>query len=360
MRPLVALSGRDVPRDFPALVAALNRPASRTRQVMTRIGDGIPRTYDLAYFSATDGVDAGFDAYREAGRANGTAGSTVAYAIDRLVAIPFVVNAPFLIDTIQFNITTGGGAGALARIGIYDSRDDREGRVYPGARLYDGGEVDGTSTGVHSASPGLSLEAGHVYWMAYHAGVAAPTIRSVPAAGMGILPGCDGAMGTAHYWGIYASLTYSSTNGLPTTFPQDSLALGESGAQAPALQFLYGPNPDSVVTFYRNVHWPIEPGSVVRAARLLPSTTLAANAERPGWITVALGLRAGPRFDVLGTEYDSREHALFEGVPFELTAEESNIPQESGVVLRVQQGGWPAPSLAESDVETFLGFEGGN
>jgi len=113
---------------------------------------------------------------------------------------------------------------------------------------------------------------------------------------------------------------------------------------------------DATVTSYRNVHWPIETGTLIRYAHLLPSTSLARTIGT--YLAIAVGFKVGDQFEVLGTEYDSRSNELTAGVPFPLLLEETRIPSDTGVVLRVTQYSWPAVYLLESDVETFLGYEG--
>jgi len=356
MKPAFDLAGSDVNKDFRSLVELLNRESFRTRHIITRLHDAVPRTYDEAYFGATTltATTLGYDAWREAGRCNCTAGGTVAYAKDRLVAIPFLMNAPFRIDSVQFNVTTGGAAGSKARCGIYDSVDDRNGRPYPGALLADGGEFDSTATGVKLTSVSIDCEPGHLYWFAYACGTAAPTVRSVPLAALKPTVGADAAMAGTPYWGVYVSLTYAA---LPKAFPLDTTLLGETGANAPALSFHQAVNPTRSKTTYLNVYSPFEDGEVLRAARLVPAEDYGLS-RRGASIKVALGLRSHGTYEVLGTEWDSTQRGLTVGTPFDLVATDTRIPVDTCLAVRVVQRGWPSPSLASAAVQTSLGYEG--
>lgn len=117
-------------------------------------------------------------------------------------------------------------------------------------------------------------------------------------------------------------------------------------------------NPATTTVRYRNARWPNGPGTVLLSATLHPAATLAHVRQAPWYVKIAVGLRNGPRFDVLGSEYDSRTSDISEGVPFRLVTKESRIPTNSGVVVRVTYGGWPMAFYADCDVEVALGFEG--
>lgn len=104
---------------------------------------------------------------------------TTALAIDVLRAVPVYIAKNGRINRLGFVITTAGGAGALARIGIYAS--DPNNSYYPTSLLVDGGSFDGTGTGVKNTVVDVPVQAGQVIWLVYSAGVAAPTINSLTA-----------------------------------------------------------------------------------------------------------------------------------------------------------------------------------
>lgn len=359
MNPAYDIVDRD-PRAVASLRDLLNRTSARTRTIPVPLRDLVPRTYDLAYFQATyqnqttHGL--AIEQWREAGRANAAGASNVAYGVNRLVAVPFVVNAPFLIDTIAFRVLTAGSAGSKARIGIYDSIDDQYGKPYPGTLLSYGSEVDTTGTGVKSATVSLSAEPGHVYWMAYWCGTAAPVIRSIPSAGMAAFPGTDSAMPTTPYWGVYASLTYSS-GGLPSAFPSGSSMLAESGPQAPALCYRQNENPSWSRTTYHHAYLPREAGWKLRAAVLVPGSDLT---DRSTSVRVDAGLLLEDEFTEIGEPFNSLNDTLRSRAEFDLVTEDVVVPVGTRLVARVQQSGWPAVSLDDACVEFHLGYEGGD
>jgi hypothetical protein len=123
------------------------------------------------------------------------------------------------------------------------------------------------------------------------------------------------------------------------------------------LWFQGPPLSDPVTAFYA-IHYPFEGGTIFRRAQMIPATDLARTTGALGYITVAVGIRSADKFDVLGTEFDSRTRALSEGVVFTLAEEDVRIPDGAGLAVRVVQGGWPAATLEESMVETFLGYVG--
>jgi len=110
-------------------------------------------------------------------------------------------------------------------------------------------------------------------------------------------------------------------------------------------------------TYYSDVHWPFEDGEVLRRARFLVPTDY--RVSRTGsWITVAVGIRAAGTFRVLGTAWDSRLHSYVVGAPFTLVSEETKIPQDSGVCVRVMRAHFPVTPLVGAVVETSIGYQG--
>lgn len=353
----------------PQLQSLLNRPAFLSRTLVTRLHDVVPRTYDPSYFSSnyldSTNYPIGYDTWREVGRSNGTAGGTVAYAKNQLVAVPFVVNAPFRIEKIQFRVTTGGAAGSKARVGIYDSVDDRGGFVGPGRLLVDGGEYDSTATGVKTTTltTPIDPEPGRVYWCVYVCGTNAPTVRSVPVGAAAYLSGSDGTMPTnATICALRCAFTYAA---LPGAFPA-ALNWTYEVADIPAIQIHTTRAPGWTNTSYLHAHAPIEGGTLLRRARLMPMSDLVRTSAstRDASIRVACGLRSrtaagAVTFEALGREFDSRVHDLKAGLPFDLVTDEAAVATSSSLAVRVIQTGWPAMALGDAAVEWTLGYEGG-
>jgi len=127
--------------------------------------------------------------------APGTGTGTVTPSADVLHFIPIFVRNPMTADRIGIEVTTGGDAGSVCRLGIY--RDN--GQIYPGTLLVDAGTV---ST----------------------AGIAALTIT------------ISQALSTGCWWLAAATQTasanpqYRTSTGQPYTIPSGSLsATGHSG-----------------------------------------------------------------------------------------------------------------------------------
>lgn len=135
--------------------------------------------------------------------------------INTLSAFPFFSGEGGKVDRIGFEVTTGGGAGSVARCGIYTSTSDTN--LYPDKLVVDSGEFDTTTTGVKSASIDVQLLANRVYWLAFHPGVAQHTGRNLAAAIIGPIPiGMPSTMGSnATHVALSVNRTYAA---LPSTF----------------------------------------------------------------------------------------------------------------------------------------------
>jgi hypothetical protein len=131
--------------------------------------------------------------------------TTGAPAINEIWCVPFIPNQRIAITSIGFRVTSAGGAGSKARVGIYDMQSQSD--FMPKHLIYDSGEFSTTTTGnKQNTSISVVLEPGQMYWFAYLAGTAAPTIRTIPPAGIYPLHGV-GIAATVPEVGI--SLTYS-------------------------------------------------------------------------------------------------------------------------------------------------------
>jgi hypothetical protein len=96
-----------------------------------------------------------------------------------LYAFPFYAGFGGAIDQVAFNVSVAGGAGSVARAGIYDS--DASGfSLLPRNLLVDGGEYDctGATAKITTLSPKIALNEGQMYWFAFMCGVAAPTVTT--------------------------------------------------------------------------------------------------------------------------------------------------------------------------------------
>ena len=108
--------------------------------------------------------------------------AATAFAVDVLRIVPFAVQVRqrAVIDRIVINQTAAGGAGAVARIGIYRA-DPRS--LLPTNLLFGSTSIamDGAN-GLKPAATALSVAPGDILWLAHLAGVAAATITSGGAA----------------------------------------------------------------------------------------------------------------------------------------------------------------------------------
>lgn len=135
---------------------------------------------DLGDFRTTSSWHLFGPAYYIAGMRDSTGLTAGAPAIDRYWSVPFVVNQRFVVTSIGFYVTGVGGAGSVARVGIYDSTEESD--LRPRRLILDGGEKATNGVGT-KVTTGLSVELipGRVYWATYLCGVGAPTIKALNA-----------------------------------------------------------------------------------------------------------------------------------------------------------------------------------
>lgn len=103
---------------------------------------------------------------------DGATDATLALTLNRLYLVPFLVRGPMSVDRIAIEVTTGGSAGSVIRLGIYNSSNG-----LPSTVLVDAGTVDGTGIAVVSATVAVTLQPAQV-WLAAVAQTAAPTVRT--------------------------------------------------------------------------------------------------------------------------------------------------------------------------------------
>lgn len=86
--------------------------------------------------------------------------ASTAAVLSRLYFRPFRVPVRRAFDRIGVNVVTGGGAGALLRMGIY-----ADGGGIPGALIVDAGTVDSSASGAKAIVISQTLDPG-LYWVA--------------------------------------------------------------------------------------------------------------------------------------------------------------------------------------------------
>lgn len=174
--------------------------------------DDHPRYADLALFRPRV-VGVTLDRWFMAGLVADAGGTSRVVAIDTLVAFPFYSVGAQTADRIAFNVPTGGGAGSVARAGIYQATSVTD--PYPGTLVVDGGEHATNTTGVKSTVLAQALAANTLCWLAYLCGVAAPTISGITRGGAFPVFGRDSALS-----GFGVGWTVAQAYGaLPDPFP---------------------------------------------------------------------------------------------------------------------------------------------
>lgn len=191
---------------------------------------------DSSVIPAVSGFAAGhrgFQVHYIAGQMHAAALGTGAPAIDTLLALPILYRGPGRIDLISFRITTAGGAGSVARVGVYRSRSKVD--LRPDALLFDGGEQDGTVIGMKTTvipEPKPELDPEWVFWLVYFCGVAAPTLRTISGAACYPIFGNDAGGGTNIHIGRSTGQAYGA---LPDPFPSGANLVAT--AVVPALYY---------------------------------------------------------------------------------------------------------------------------
>lgn len=152
--------------------------------------------------------------------------STGTVTADKMHAIPLVVPRTTKFDLIECEVMTVG-AGSIIRLGIY--RDD--GNTYPGARMFDSGSIDSSSTtGAKSVTitAGIQIFQPGLYWLTYVNSATAPVVRGLnTSAGWQASAGFTSPFGsTAAPFGWTAD--HTATTALPDPYPVG--AVGRTGA----------------------------------------------------------------------------------------------------------------------------------
>jgi hypothetical protein len=154
-------------------------------------GAGLAGTVDLVTFEQGQEIDdagaervLGFESFRDNTRCYGMLNAHqtafLSITLNLLRAHPIVIPRRTLIDALVFDQNAAGAAGSVVRVGLYRNRG--EGDHYPTTLLTPDLIVatDGAN-GPKLAAVSLLLDAG-LYWWAYCGGVAAVSLRTVPAA----------------------------------------------------------------------------------------------------------------------------------------------------------------------------------
>lgn len=133
--------------------------------------------------------------------------STATVNANYMYTRPFHIDRNATFDRIGVEITTGGGAGKLLRLGIYSDN----GAGYPGSLALDAGTVDANAVAVAVITISKALTHGDYWLVAFSDG--SPVVRGAYIADSPV--GISASNFSNRQSGYYVSLTYAA---LPTTF----------------------------------------------------------------------------------------------------------------------------------------------
>lgn len=155
--------------------------------------------------------------YYAAGDANAL--SVNALVLNALYFMPFEVGKTSRFDRIACEVTTAGGAGALCRLGIYDTGTDG----MPNNLVVDAGTIDGNVVAAAELVINQSLNTG-LYWLAIVAQVAAASVRSAatavsPYIGQSVLPTGGTALSSYRLAGVAGALPASAAGATGNAVP---------------------------------------------------------------------------------------------------------------------------------------------
>jgi hypothetical protein len=136
----------------------------------------------------------------------------VGYLRCKQLSIPTTIT----VDRIAVNIQAAGSAGAVVRLGIYESNNG-----VPGALVLDAGTVDATSTGTKTITISQTLAAGYYYLVAVGQGQGSQVSGNAYSASQQIVP----LDGTFHVGQALLSYVKSGVTGaLPDPLNPDSMS----------------------------------------------------------------------------------------------------------------------------------------
>ena len=137
-----------------------------------------PRTFPAIWNGTADLIEAGDYTPVSTFAYGHVANGTLAMVLNTLYYQPFIFPRTVTISQLSANVSTGGTAGSVVRLGIYLPAASG----LPGSLLVDAGTINGTSATVQSISTSQTI--GGLVYLAAVAQVAACTMRAVNTVAM--------------------------------------------------------------------------------------------------------------------------------------------------------------------------------
>ncbi len=156
---------------------------------------------EFSYFKKV--ATSSFDRWHTQSVQNATALNTVTVVTGTIRFMPLVLPKRTRIDRIGCEVTTGGSASSVGRLGIYDSIN-----VVPNKLIIDAGTVPTTAATVSSIAIDVTLEAG-LYYLAFSTSSATNvTLRAIVLGGLPNILGSLSTLGTTVASQLFIVFTY--------------------------------------------------------------------------------------------------------------------------------------------------------
>jgi len=153
----------------------LNASAGTTGQVLTSAGTGATPTWTTPGLTSWTAFQSGYYYYAQGGtQTNATP------TLNTMTLVPFALSVSTTFTKIGIYVNTGGAAGAVVRLGIYNSSNG-----LPGTRLLDAGTVATTTSSALALITISQTLAPGLYWLA---AVPQTTTCSAQCKGAGHVP----------------------------------------------------------------------------------------------------------------------------------------------------------------------------
>lgn len=94
--------------------------------------------------------------------------TNITYNQNQVYYFPFFPAVTLDATQLQFNLSSGAVAGALARVGIYDNNPTSN---IPNRKQFESSDLDMSTTGLKTITFSYTFEAGTLYWFAYQGSV---------------------------------------------------------------------------------------------------------------------------------------------------------------------------------------------